>query len=360
MSLNLDDPLAGILSDGSDDSFFDDDIIGKKKPPKKKTTPIATKKSSLFDFEDSDKLKPSANISESKKDALFDLGGDIRNTDEFKTSKAVSPAPIKRSLSKESFKIPAVESKPKPVKSPANTRNSASTDKLDILSEIGSEKKDFMKPLEKGKSSQSILDDILGGSSTKTGGPSQAARPATAAKSQEFDFDSFLGKSDSKPAKNAPGPKSNPKADPPKDDKKPKENPKKKSTDDWLGIFQENDEPKEDTSMPSWLAGDAKKKKEEKPKEIKEIPREAEREREVPQEKEKEKDIQVDSRPITEQIFPKLAPSSVFHGSTEDITAEGATLYLQQQESQLMVAMQLKAQEERLAAMQSKLLFKTS
>lgn len=359
MTLNLDDPLAGILSDGSDDSFFDDDILGKKKLPKKKTTPVLEKKSSLFDFKNTEEQKSTVSISESKKEALFDLGGDNKNnSDEIKAPKTTPPTNIKGTISKESFKIPSVDTKLKTldvIKSPAKSKVSA--DKHDILSEIGSDKNELTKTLEKGKSSQSILDDILGGTSGKASGSSHPTKPTTVAKSQDFDFDSFLGKADSKPKNvSKPSSKHSIKADPPKSDKNPKqENTKKKPSDDWLGIFQEKNEFTEEASgMPSWLVGaDAKNKKEEKPQhDAKEIPQ-VEIERKIPEEREKEVH-KVDNPPIVEH-FSKvaIAPFSVLQGNNEDITSEGATLYLQQQESQLMVAMQLKAQEEKLAAMQS-------
>ncbi|KOB75634.1 Fas-binding factor 1 [Operophtera brumata] len=296
MSFNLDDPLAGILSDGSDDSFFDDDILGKKKPVKKKDAITAGKKKSLFDLGETDNPKTTS-VSESKKEALFDLGGDTGKVLATLEPRA-SPAPLKRTTSKDSFNIPQVENKPKPFdisKSPAKPKVSVSADRIDILSEFGSEP----KSLGKGKSSQSILDDILGGSSTKPGS-SQATRPATAAKNKDFDFESFLGKTtDSKPPPKTAPQKPIGKIDIPREVAK-KEEPKKKAGGDWLGIFQEDDTvTEENPEMPSWLVGGVQ-------------------------------------------------------GSSEDITAEGAALYLQQQESQLMVAMQLKAQEERLVAMQTR------
>ncbi|KAJ8715992.1 hypothetical protein PYW08_013277 [Mythimna loreyi] len=352
MSFNIDDPLAGILSDGSDDSFFDDDVLGKKKPTKKKSTPTLEKKNALFDLKDADKPKPVASTLD-KKEALFDIDS------------KKSPAPFKRTVSKESIKF----SEPKAKvgldkldlsKSPAKSKVSASADKLDILSELGGTK---TKPIEKGKSSQSLLDDILGGSSSKSGGgSSQATRPVTAAKSQEFDLDSLLGKSEAKTpvaTKNVP-PKKNVK----ENIKEEKEAPAKKtkSSEDWLGIFQDkedgNDDLEDDAGMPSWLVGgDAKKKKAEEKKTASKQEPTKEKPKPVPQ---KEEQVEAEGATIepkrdveTMEQMVKLIPApNVMHGSTEDVAAEGAALYMQQQESQLMVALQLKAQEEKLAAMQ--------
>lgn len=353
MSFNLDDPLAGILSDGSDDSFFDDDILGKKKPAKKKDTSMAGKKNALFDLEETDKPK-TAGVLESKKEALFDLRGDTKKIPATIEARA-SPALLKRTVSKDSFKIPQTEAKPKQFdtsKSPVKPKVSASADKIDILSEFGSEP----KSLGKGKSSQSILDDILGGPSTKPGS-SQASRPPTTTKSQDFDFNSFLGKTDSKTPKTALL-KSNAKSDIPKEVTK-KEEPRKKAGGDWLGIFQENEAAadEDNAEMPSWLvSGDTKKKKPEA-KKVGQPEAEALREPhriETASEEMEQKDVR---QVVIEEVIPKVVmPSmpSILQGSTEDITAEGAALYLQQQDSQLMVAMQLKAQEERLVAMQGK------
>ncbi|XP_028178328.1 fas-binding factor 1 homolog [Ostrinia furnacalis] len=350
MSFNIDDPLAGILSDGSDDSFFDDDILGKKKPVKKKGTPTPEKKSALFNL---DVDKPSTSISEAKKDSLFDLGKPDVKSDEPKASsfKPVSPAPFKRTLSKESVKF---DSK-KPVetaKSPAKAKISASADSLDILGDLNFDtKKDAgQKSIEKGKSSQSLLDDILGGSSVKTPSSTQITRPATAAKSQEFDFDSILGKSESKPSVSS---KNVPSKQPAKTEKPKDVAPKKKTSEDWLGIFQDKEENEDATDMPSWLGGGDSKKKKAANTETKEPPQKAkevakEEERDVVTEKEKVKESVVEPM---QTINPMLKPVEL-QGSNEDLTAEGAAMYMQEQESQLMVALQLKAQEEKLASMQ--------
>lgn len=357
MSFNIDDPLAGILSDGSDDSFFDDDVLGKKKPNKKKSTPTIEKKNALFDLGNVEVTKPVTSTTE-KKDSLYD----------FEAKK--SPTPFKRSASKESIKFSQSEPKVKAGldkidvgKSPAKSKVSTSADKLDFLSELSGNKKEFNKTIEKGKSSQSLLDDILGGSSTKTGGSSQTTRPVTAAKSQEFDFDSILGKSETKTSASS---KSLPQKPILKDNAKDEKEAKKgKSSEDWLGIFQDKDDGNndfdDDAGMPSWLVGgDSKKKKAEdkksvnKTEPIKEKPKpEPEKDDEPEVEKpiaELKKDVE------TAETIPKLVvPGNVLAGSNEDITTEGAALYMQQQESQIMVALQLKAQEEKLAAMQSEL-----
>ncbi|XP_075978514.1 fas-binding factor 1 twitchy [Anticarsia gemmatalis] len=356
MSFNVDDPLAGILSDGSDDSFFDDDILGKKKTAKKKSTPTAEKKSALFDLGDIDKPKPvSVGSSVDKKELIFDV--DAKK----------SPTPFKRAeASKESLTFSQGDSKPKagfdklgPSKSPAKAKLSTSADKIDILSDLIEPK--TSKSIEKGKSSQSLLDDILGGSSTKTGGSSQAARPVTAAKSQDFDIESILGKGEAKTVSTKSLPQKQIVKDKDVKDKKDDTPARKtKSSEDWLGIFQdkeEDDDFEDDSGMPSWLVGgDAKKKKPEqkksasKPEPVKETVREEPDHGQV--EERPTVEVRRDVEPVIENVTKMLPSSSVLQGSNEDITAEGAALYLQQQESQIMVALQLKAQEEKLAAMQ--------
>ncbi|CAB3220581.1 unnamed protein product [Arctia plantaginis] len=358
MSFNVDDPLAGILSDGSDDSFFDDDILGKKKSTKKKSTPTAEKKNALFDLGDIDKPKPVAGNLD-KKEALF-------NIDSKK-----SPTPFKRiDSSRESIKVSQAEPKAKAgvdkldvSKSPAaKPKLSASTDKIDILSDLIEPKKDTSKPIEKGKSSQSLLDDILGSSTTKAGSSSQVSRPATAVKSQEFDIDSILGKGDSKTTtshKSLPQKQTLKEINEKKEDNPPR---KTKSSEDWLGIFQSKEEEndfEDDAGMPSWLVGsDAKKKKAEEKKSvpklelIKDVPKKV-TETNVQKEETATVEVKADMEPSVEYL-PKPLPHTSLHGSNEDITAEGAALYMQQQESQIMMALQLKAQEEKLVALQTR------
>ncbi|KAI5637136.1 hypothetical protein NE865_10186 [Phthorimaea operculella] len=381
MSFNLDDPLAGILSDGSDDSFFDDDAIGKKKPAKKKTTPISEKKNALFDLGDGDneKTKPT----EKKKESTFDLGVSAVNktsapSEDTKSAKpdiTKSPTPFKRTVSKESIRFAEPETKSvsdnKPYslsKSPAKTK--ASTDKLDFLDDLIDTKKDTVKPLEKRKSSQSLLDDILGGPPSKSTSSNVTSRPVTAGKSQDFDLDKIIAKTDSKQTlastKNAPQ-KQNSKAELAKEETK-----KAKPSDDWLGIFQNKDmdaDEEDDPGMPAWLVGDSKKKKADtkdskpaKQSETKETAKTPEPSQEnIPRSEHPVDPMEqlrytatvptIPAMPVL-PVMPSMATRA--HGSNEDITAEGAGLFLEQQESQLMVALQLKAQEEKLAAMQTR------
>lgn len=370
MSFNLDDPLAGILSDGSDDSFFDDDILGKKKPAKKKTTPIAEKKTLLFDLGDGDKQK-SENLDQ-RKDSLFDLGisdnKKVSANEENKISKndkIKSPGPLKRTVSKESIKAKLTAEKYEPIPSPGKSRVSASADKLNILDDLIDPKKDLLKPLERGKSSQSLLDDILGGPPIKTSGSIQATKPSTATtNSQEFDLDSILGKNEIKQTTVASSRNVSQKQNVKVETAKEYITKKQKPTEDWLGIFQNKEEEhdEDDAGMPAWLVGDSKKKKpinkekkaekedtlRDKPKGITVEPERAEPVDQTVKENVPQVDLHF------EQPTKNIQPTNILRASNDDITAEGAALYFQQQESQLMVAMQLKAQEEKLAAMQSK------
>lgn len=347
MSFNVDDPLAGILSDGSDDSFFDDDILGKKKPARKKSTPTAEKKNALFDLDETEKLKPAASTLDNRKETLFDID-----------AKKSPKSPFKRTdTSKESIKFSQGDTK---TKSPAKPKISTSADKIDILSDLIEPKKDTGKPIEKGKSSQSLLDDILGGSSKPSG---QGTKPVAASKSQEFDIDSILGKGDTKTSissKSLPQ-KSNLKEKQVKEKKEDAPVKKTKTSEDWLGIFQDKEEEndfEDDSGMPSWLVGgDSKKKKPQEKKTASKQEPVKEQTKEEPQKQEQAEEketveVKTDTELHVENITKSVPSSTMLQGSNEDITAEGAALYLQQQESQIMVALQLKAQEEKLAAMQ--------
>ncbi|XP_047027190.1 myosin-11-like [Helicoverpa zea] len=190
----------------------------------------------------------------------------------------------------------------------------------------------------------------------------RSTRPVTAAKSQEFDFDSILGKSETKTSVSS---KSLPQKQTLRDNvKDEKEVPTKKtkSTGDWLGIFQDKDDDandlEDDTGMPSWLVGGESKKKKSEEKKVVGKPEPAtEKAKPMPQKEEQTKveeskeEVKKDTDTM-EQMVKLNPPSNILHGSNEDITAEGAALYMQQQESQIMVALQLKAQEEKLAALQ--------
>ncbi|KAI8426095.1 hypothetical protein MSG28_005054 [Choristoneura fumiferana] len=333
MSFNIDDPLAGILSD-------------------------VEKKNAIFDLGASD--KPTPHQKDDQKD--------FTSTD-FKIEKPKSPSPatFTRTVSKESIKVQKSDSKSKLDfdkiglgKSPAKAKPTTSAESLDILGDLIPEtKKETAKPLERGKSSQSLLDDILGGSSTKTGGSSQAARPVTAAKSQEFDFDSFLGKSETKQTTTSTSKTTVQKPVVKETKKEPQR--KTKTTEDWLGIFQkenqEEDDEEEDSGMPAWLGGGDTKKKKTVKNEDQSVPQPKQKveEKQLKDEIEKEKEM--------EQVYPQFdskldylskmtTSNTVMQSTNEDITTEGAALYLQQQEAQLMMALQLKAQDEKLAAMQ--------
>ncbi|XP_026499225.2 fas-binding factor 1 homolog [Vanessa tameamea] len=348
MNFNLDDPLAGILSDGSDDSFFDDDILGKKKPQKKNESIISEKKNTFFELGDQ---KLQTNLPKSQ-DLLGDksLQKDAAVEEKSKPDnlKATSPAPFKRTVSKESIFQQMDASK-----SPAKPKLVTSADS--VLNDLGiHSKKDTNKSLEKGKSSQSLLDDILGSSSNKTGGSNQTTRPTIGGKKQQFDLDTFLD-SESRQTGSSTAkveiqkPKINKKTENVKEVEKLK---KMKSTDDWLGIFQEKDslmeEEEEEDNVPAWLGGGGQKKK----KNIKESKIETQQ----IDEEQKEDPKTTEQTPkntanVENHIQNVTANVSNLDFSQEDITMQGTALYLQQQESQLMVALQLKAQDEKLAAM---------
>ncbi|XP_045514246.1 fas-binding factor 1 homolog [Pieris brassicae] len=329
MSFSADDPLAGILSDGSDDSFFDEDILSKKKPDKKKDIISSIeKKNTLFDLDERQRTKPSDNTYTANK--IKD------NVESQKTSskienKSVSPAAIRRSFSKE--EIYFTKEKPNATlpdyfQSPIKPNVSK---KIDLLGDL-IEEKTIPKPLERGKSSQSLLDDILGGATVKT----QISRPATSTKNQDINLDSVIGKNESKQTLI-----SNIVPTSSKQELKPdnsRTSKLKKKSDDWLGIFQESEESiKEDTDMPSWLTGGKTKKLEKETKSTEPV-----------------KESIVETHTETKEISNVETPQLKFLNLevNDDLTSEGFTMCLQQQEAQLQIALQLKAQDDKLAAMQ--------
>ncbi|XP_072947470.1 uncharacterized protein [Epargyreus clarus] len=354
MSFNLDDPLAGILSDGSDDSFFDDDILGKKKPVKKSSTPTIEKKNALFDLDDGPKIKKTDDVTKDifGTSSKTEVAVDSNTASKKEEVKPTTPSPFKSTVAKEATKTQIERTDFS--RSPAKSKLTTSGNKLDLLDDLGVEpRKEITKPLEKGKSSQSILDDILGGP-TK---PAVVKRPKTAIKKDDFDLDSILGKSESKQSvmSNKNITQTLPKMDTPKEPPS-----KKKSSDDWLGAFQEKDEieAEDDIDMPSWLVGGGAKKKkssnvsksEPKTETIKEAPKSDIENAGDKHKEETEDKIENAPQPIVSKI--DIPSTSKLDATNENVTMEGAALYLQQQESQIMVALQLKAQDEKLAAMQ--------
>lgn len=358
MNFNPDDPLAGILSDGSDDSFFDDDILGKKKPLKNKVgTPKSEKKIALFELAGAQKVASNSNI---KKDLI---GNKIKSetfeeleTKPFQTAKTIIP--------KEPFKNDFLDIKSKPnnelelLKSPAKSKVSTSVDKLDTISQLNETKNGPSKVTEKGKTSQSLLDDILGVPPSKSISSSQPSRPVTSAKNQNFDLDTFLGKSESKHSENSLKTVTQ-KQGINGENNKEKGKPNKKSDNDWLGVFHDNEnevQEDDDSGMPSWLSGgDSKKKKKVDKNRHKEPMKDNSTEEPTlnvskqMNEMETQENQEKNQNPVVNEL-PNLSVTQ----PSNNVTAESAALYLQQQESQLMLALQLKAQEEKLIAMQSK------
>ncbi|XP_028038583.1 fas-binding factor 1 homolog [Bombyx mandarina] len=339
MNFNMDDPLAGILSDGSDDSFFDDDILGKKKPAKKANPRATENKNALFEIEQAGKPATKLKPDIATKDVSLEFSKEDARETKLNTT---SPGPTKR-VSKDSFKLQPLETKTKT--SEFTPKSPAKATALNILDLLDEPKNDRVAP-EKGKSSQSLLDDILGGPTSKSSNVTKN-RPATTVNTN-FDLDTFLGNEDTKPPSNKGVLKKPNKTDNPKKESQLK--PKVGA--DWLGVFQEDTEVDgDDGDMPAWLVGgDKKKKTEKKPKddiEKKEVKEESNVENKTEHHLESEK-----PRAVLAEKSSDLSPPTIIQANNEDITAEGATLFLKQQDSQLMLALQLKAQEEKLAAIQ--------
>lgn len=336
--MSFDDPLAGILSDGSDDSFFDDDILGKKKTLKnKKKLPYAQKKNTLFNLEDDQRNK--AKSIETKKSSS--IGVDEKDSNELKLN-PTSPGPRKKTVLKDSFKLQKTDANKSPIRTGGST---SADDKLNYLHEPN---KETEKRLEKSKSSQLLLDDILGDPPKKL--VSNQTQPVTAA-ATDFDLDSFLEKETSKPVqkKSVLQKKNTRKEDVPSS--------KKKTSDDWLGLFKDKIDDHEDNfEMPLWLGGDSKKETEKRSDKKKPTEQEQVKKNEPKEVDKVQSETEQQSEPVknVEEVkkLVTLPSSTTLQETTTDITTEGAAMYFQQQEAQLMVAMQLKAQEEKLAAMQ--------
>ncbi|XP_045485251.1 nuclease SbcCD subunit C [Pieris rapae] len=331
MTFSADDPLAGILSDGSDDSFFDDNILSKKKPDKKKDIITSIeKKNTLFDLEERQKTRPSDDTYTSSKvrDNL-----ESRKDSSKIENKSISPAAIRRSFSKEEINL--TKEKPNTTlpdyfQSPIRPNVSK---KIDLLGDLV-EEKNMPKALERGKSSQSLLNDILGGATVKT----QISRPATTTKNEDINLESVIGKSESKQTLI-----SNIVSKPTisKQELKPdnsRTSKAKKKSDDWLGIFQESEDTiKEDSNMPSWLTGGTSKKVEKETKSTEAV-------------KESIEETHTETKEIRNLETPQLKFLNL--EVNDDLTSDGLTMCLQQQEAELQIALQLQAQDEKLAAMQ--------
>ncbi|CAK1586019.1 unnamed protein product [Parnassius mnemosyne] len=363
MSFNLDDPLAGILSDGSDDSFFDDDVLGKKKSLKKKSTPIVEKKNILFDLNNSSsKIKPN-DFNPDKVNKPLTKADDSEILVKADSQKPHSSS-FKYETTKEAKKIDfpdsiSVLNDKADTKSPLKTKAGTSFDKIDILDELVGTKKEQVKPLDKGKGSQSILDDILGKPAPKL---NLTAKSTT--KNQEYNLNSILGKNEPKETLSTKKTNSVNKLQQNESIKQKQ----KKSNEDWLGIFQDKDErqdiEEDSTEMPSWLGGSSlktktsdKDNKSRNQKEVEETlhnPQANENEIATNEQTVKEKIKEIKSDRGLEKIITTVPDIVEVQKDTEDVTMQGAAVYLQQQEAQLMVALQLKAQDEKLAAMQQK------
>ncbi|XP_038206231.1 protein hook homolog [Zerene cesonia] len=367
MSLDLDDPLAGILSDGSDDSFFDDDIMGKKKTSKSKDTATVDKKKALFDLDSIQATKTNKNISNEVKD-IFESSNKDKEINlasrkaSFKienNSKTISsPAPMKRTFSKDSVSQNNDNNKlDNFVSSPSETKMTGkSAEKLDLLDDLLEDKKSIKT--EKGKSSQSLLDDILGGPSLKSSSNQQ--KNTAFVKNSDVDFDSLLGKTELKQtllSNNTTKPLISQKKEiKDVENTKVKQVQPKSSTEDWLGIFKDKDEAvvEDEADMPSWLTGGVKKNKtDRKAKPVVELTEETTTKAPDIGTHTVQKEEYVSKDGKLEELM-KPQQKSTLEISNDDVTLEGAALCLQQQEAQLMVALQLKAQDDKLAAMQER------
>ncbi|KPI97256.1 Fas-binding factor 1 [Papilio xuthus] len=366
MSFNVDDPLAGILSDGSDDSFFDDDILGKKKPAKKNTTAV-DKKSALFDLDDKTEPKlhdivpkrieaPEAVTKVPIKTEFSEKNKPdnqlLKPSTSFKLSANADTKRNDLSLSKDLHEVTDIK------KSPFKSKIGTSNEKIDILDDILGSKKSNMDQTDKRKGSQSILDDILG----KPTKDSSQVKSATI-KNQQYNLDNILSKNDSKETLSSKKQSKQPLPVPSNENVQQK---KTKSSEDWLGIFQEENEEteKDDPDMPSWLGGSSSVKKTTLEKRSKtESQKEVEKEPDLPKPASRNQSNELSGiKESTDlgsiKISSNLEKSNTFPNvevqNEEDVTTQGAAVFLQQQEAQLMVALQLKAQDEKLAAMQLK------
>ncbi|KPJ07288.1 Fas-binding factor 1 [Papilio machaon] len=361
MSFNVDDPLAGILSDGSDDSFFDDDILGKKKPAKKNITAV-DKKSALFDLDDSTepnivpkKIEASEALSKVPMKTQFSEKNKLDNQQlkpsaSFKLSANADSKRNDLSLSKDLNEVTDIK------KSPYKSKIGTSNEKIDILDDILGSKKSNVEQTDKRKGSQSILDDILGKPSKDS---TQVIKSATV-KNQHYNI---VSKNDSKDTLSSKKQSKQLLSVPTNENVEQK---KIKSSEDWLGIFQEENEEteKDNSDMPSWLGGSSSVKKTTLEKRSKsetqkavakepDLPKLADtnQSNELPDLKESTDlgSIKISDNIEKTRIFPNVEVQI-----EEDVATQGAAVFMQQQEAQLMVALQLKAQDEKLAEMQLK------
>ncbi|XP_055528318.1 fas-binding factor 1 [Wyeomyia smithii] len=148
MNFDLDDPLDGLLSDGSNDSLFGNE-------PTKKTTKTAT-------------LAPKSENKQTKIEDLFGFKSEAAKPDPVKPAAAPAPVTVEKDPASLDYqKAPAssggqpssfaVRRTSTPIKKPEpNAKKEITFDDSDVLSDLGFDPK-------KPKSKSSVLDDILGG-----------------------------------------------------------------------------------------------------------------------------------------------------------------------------------------------------
>jgi hypothetical protein len=334
--MDLNDPLGDILSEDSDDSFFNDDKYKSTKTKSHQIVNIEAKKSDLFGLTEEPKSSTIAKLQ-----TLPSIQPEVNKPkhDWLGLGKSDSATPI-------FFEEEAVRNE---LKSVSNiTKEPPVLEKLNFLDELDLSEINKRKSRENLSKESFSLDDLLGKKSqtpikisetVTSSGYTPSVSVKSVARKIDKPIGSFKVKPELKEVSRAELEKSTPTI----------EASKRQKSKDWLGLFgDESDNMLTEAKKEKSTKFSDLLKEESTPIDIKSTKVVDDRDDRLNESFPNEyKHIQMDFNNLAEKLVPNIDMGV-------NIEQQSATLCLQQQESHLMVALQLKSQEERLVAMQGK------
>lgn len=379
--MDLDDPLGDILSDDSNDSFFNDDKYKKKTP----VSDIGAKKLDLFGIESGPKSTESLNIGKDKSNDDW-LGLDVNEDKNILQSdtkrvetKFVSSVPSQKPLDSDVKSTLSVQKIIKP------TIQANQSDPLEFLGDLKPVTSGNVRKPERNTKEILDLDELLGPRNQSD----TFNKPALTNEKKSVSLANYTPTFSNAPKReilnSEPEPKPRLKTaikeviEKPKQVNEPKiflnpnkpeskenliSNRRQKVGNDWLGLLSDTHDDFIESNLDKTESLSnllAKSGIEEKSLPLKEenVP-----DTEKPIEKNTVSHKQSDVTGATEKYsiemdnrFGKIALPELMNNpvlsmaSNIDIEQQSAAVCLQQQESHLMVALQMKAQEEKLAAL---------
>lgn len=393
IDFDLDDPLGDLLSDNSNDSFYNDD---KGKPATRtqlsRDASLDKKKSNLFGLDDD---PPPATVVHPNKDVKSnpsrgDWLGLVETPTESKINIIQRPSTspgIKENADKQ------IVNSSGDLQATIKRTKSSFPYSLNFLDDFGlsdtEPTPDAIKPSAKSANKSSTLDDILGKSTSsfkrqETPPTAKVENPNTttgyspsnflsvpisknvrlSSSSSKLDMEKSLTEAKPKPIKAESAIELS------KSVKKDASNisRRQRGNTDWLGLFPDDDlnakdplESKDEikqNNLPDWLKPAESKQSEEVMSEVMNQPKAQPSENVVESGHLATSNMNAMYSDLTSLIGKQMnIPELLGTGSNlnllnnSDLEQKSAAICLQQQESQLMVALQLKAQEERLAAL---------